>query len=81
VKSPDSPQEVFAAGAALVGLDETGTTVIVVGAELVAGASFDDDAPFSIVMVKVTKVGARGVVSPRIIFCALDTYEVWIGAG
>lgn len=70
VKSPDSPQEVFAAGAALVGLDEIGATVGVVGAELVAGASFNDDAPFSIVMVTVTKVGAGGEVSPRIIFGA-----------
>jgi hypothetical protein len=61
VKSPDSPQEVFAAGTALVGLDETGITVSVAGTELIAGTSFNDDDPSAIVMVTVTKVGAGGL--------------------
>jgi hypothetical protein len=70
VKSPDSPQEVLGAGAALVVLDETGTTVSGAEAELAASASVDGDASPPIVMVTVTKVGARGVISPRIFVCA-----------
>ena len=66
VKSPETPQEVVAAGAALVEVDETDTTVCDAGAELDAGFSFDGGIP-SVVTVTVTMVGASDVISCRLI--------------
>lgn len=62
VKSPDTPQEVVAAGAALVELDGTEITVCVTSASLETGASLAGDVPPT-VTVTVTSVGARRILS------------------
>jgi hypothetical protein len=61
VKSPDTPQEVFPAGAALVDVEESGTTVCPAEPGLGIGSSLDDDVPPTVTVI-VTGVGARRVI-------------------
>lgn len=76
VKSPETPQEVVAAGAALVEVDETGTGVCVAGVKLDDGCSFDDGISL-VVTVTVTMVGASDVISCSLIIESI--LRTWCG--
>ncbi len=62
MKPPETPQDVAAAGAALIEVAGAGRNVCIVGAELDAGSSFVDGIP-PVVMVMVAKVGASDMIS------------------
>lgn len=75
VKSPETPQEVVEAGAAVVEVDEKEKVVCVKGADPESGISSEDDVP-CIVTVMVIGVAAGSMVSMMTVNQKYHTYAV-----